>query len=274
MVEENDLTTKLFKLAGYSNISATFMLNAKDSDKKMYLAIHISRFRIVGMLDSGSDLTLMHKSLFDKLKIKNFKDFKFIKGMVVKSFSNNDIQILGNFQFLIKLIETLPGISILIHVIPNIPNTPQFLLGNNFLKAGLAHIGYTGDIKNPKASIYFRYPVEYTGDIIYERPVDVFLCEGVCDIEPYCQANVEFTLCAAAPVIRTDIILITALYIDTIGIIPSRTEITYSHVLGAYTATARIINLSGKRQLKQLVGRFELINSYETVPLENKNYVT
>jgi hypothetical protein len=50
MVEEKDLTTTLFKLAGYSNISATFMLNSLETDGKMYLTIFIATTRVVGMI--------------------------------------------------------------------------------------------------------------------------------------------------------------------------------------------------------------------------------
>ncbi len=96
MVAEKDLTTRLFKLAGYSNISATFMVNSLETDRKMYLTIFIATTRVVGMIDSGSDLTLMQKAMFDKLKIRGLKP---MPNMVVKSFSNNDIQIQGGFQF-------------------------------------------------------------------------------------------------------------------------------------------------------------------------------
>jgi hypothetical protein len=81
MVEEKDLTTKLFKLAGYSNISATFMINSLETDRKMYLTIFIATTRAVGMIDSGSDLTLMQVSMFDKLK---FRGLKPMPNMVVK----------------------------------------------------------------------------------------------------------------------------------------------------------------------------------------------
>jgi hypothetical protein len=156
MVEEKDLTTTLFKLAGYSNISATFMLNSLETDQKMYLTIFIATTRVVGMIDSGSDLSLMQTSMFDKLK---FRGLKPMPNMVVKSFSNDDIQIQGGFQCLIKLAPDHPGIPILVHVIPNIPNTPPLLLGNDFLKAGLATIGYEGSVNNPTAFINFKYPV-------------------------------------------------------------------------------------------------------------------
>jgi hypothetical protein len=212
----------------------------------MYLAVSISKIRVIGMIDSGSDLTLMQKAIFDKLKIKRLKE---IPNMVVKSFSNNDIQVLGGFQCLIKLADNHPGISILVHVIPNIPNTPPLLLGNNFLKAGLGYIGYRGTVANPIATITFKHPIDFSGQVIYEKPSGLFICEGICDIEPLGQANIEFVLSvlsAAAPVIRTDCILITAVKIDTVGIIPSRTHIEYSERLGAYDGTGRIINLSKK----------------------------
>jgi hypothetical protein len=105
------------------------------------------------MIDSGSDLTLMQVSMFDKLK---FRGLKPMPNMLVKSFSNDDIQIQGGFQCLIKLAPNHPGIPILVHVIPNIPNTPPLLLGNDFLKAGLATIGYEGSVSNPTAFVNFN----------------------------------------------------------------------------------------------------------------------
>jgi hypothetical protein len=270
MVEEKDLTTKLFKLAGYSNISATFMISSLETDRKMYLTIFIATTRVVGMIDSGSDLTLMQMSMFDKLK---FRGLKPIPNMVVKSFSNNDIQIQGGFQCLVKLAPNHPGIPILVHVIPNIPNTPPLLLGNDFLKAGLATIGYEGSVKNPTAFVNFKHPIEFKGQIIYEKPSELFICEGVCDLKPLGQDNIFFTLSPAAPVIRTDNVLITATTIGPVGIIPSKTNIEYSESLGAYVGTGRIINLTKKRQQCLVVGKIEIINSFMSIRLSKGNMV-
>jgi hypothetical protein len=268
MVAEKDLTTTLFKLAGYSNISATFMVNSLETDCKMYLTIFIATTRVVGMIDSGSDLTLMQKSMLDKLKIRGLKP---MPNMVVKSFSNNDIQIQGGFQCLVKLAPNHPGIPILVHVIPNIPNTPPLLLGNDFLKAGLGTIGYEGSVTNPTAFINFKYPVHFNGQIIYEKPSELYICEGICDLKPLGQENIRFTLSAAAPVIRTDHVLITAIDIGPIGIIPSRTYIEYSESLGAYVGIGQIINLTKKRQQCVVIGKIEVVNTFMVIPLNKGN---
>ncbi len=72
------LTERLFKLAGYSAISATsYVINVpptfesvfqvKQSSKKMYIAVYIGSWRLIGLVDSGSDVTIMSKSLFDQV---------------------------------------------------------------------------------------------------------------------------------------------------------------------------------------------------------------
>lgn len=38
------------------------------TEKKIYIPMYINKYRVVGCLDSGSDLTIMHLSLFNKIK--------------------------------------------------------------------------------------------------------------------------------------------------------------------------------------------------------------
>lgn len=56
-------------------------------------------------------------------------------------------------------------------------------------------------------------------------PEDLFSCVGTCILEPYEMKSIEFFLSPAAPVLRTDHILITGKEWDTISIIPSRSDI-------------------------------------------------
>ncbi len=59
------------EIAGYSKISATAnVYNVSCSDKKIYTVTYIGKYRIIGCMDSGSDLTIMHLSLFQKTKPK------------------------------------------------------------------------------------------------------------------------------------------------------------------------------------------------------------
>jgi hypothetical protein len=58
------------EIAGYSKISATAnVYNVSCSDKKIYTVTYIKKYRVIGCMDSGSDLTIMHLSLFKRLNL-------------------------------------------------------------------------------------------------------------------------------------------------------------------------------------------------------------
>ena len=44
-----------------------------ESEKKVYIPTYVNNLRVVGCVDSGSDLTIMHFSLFNRLGIEKFK---------------------------------------------------------------------------------------------------------------------------------------------------------------------------------------------------------
>jgi hypothetical protein len=82
----------------------------------------------------------------------------------------------------------------------------------------------------------------------------------------------------AAPVIRTDHILITALNLDPISLLPSRSDLEFIPNENAYSAMGRIINLRNSRIRVTVVGKYEIINekftdiqnSYDPDILENR----
>jgi len=146
-----NLTTRLFRLAGYRNLSATsfgiFLPNSScyensTSNKKMYIPIFINKFRLVGLLDSGSDICIISKSVINKLGFTNIPPPREV--VEITSFSGNRIPVLGMIKCLIKLHQGHKGISVEIHIINDIPNVPTVLLGNTLLMAGVATLGYQG----------------------------------------------------------------------------------------------------------------------------------
>jgi hypothetical protein len=65
-------------MAGYSQYSATsFMANisrrkfklpgVRGPAKKIYLPIFINKYRIIGLVDCGADITIMQESIFHKI---------------------------------------------------------------------------------------------------------------------------------------------------------------------------------------------------------------
>jgi hypothetical protein len=65
------------ELAGYPYISATAFQVAQGfkgtepqdlaTDKKVFIRTYLNKYRVVGCVDSGSDLSIMHESLFSKI---------------------------------------------------------------------------------------------------------------------------------------------------------------------------------------------------------------
>jgi len=278
------LGEKLFEMAGYSNISATanylsatgqqlFSCNMAsansnlESDKKIFIPVIINKYRIVGCVDTGSDFNILHESYFKKIFKNKIPDL--IKEFSpILSFSDTVLPILGKFLCHVKLGWDHPGFSTNLYIVKDIPNVPIFLLGTDFLKTGLGLVAYSGSPTDPYPEVIFYHPEEYRCEVYHESPNELFTCTAFCTLGPYETQGVEFTLPRAAPVIRSDYILITGQEWDTVSIIPSRSDIEFITPKQQFTALACVVNLSNKPVTCSLRGRYEMINNYDTIPLE------
>ncbi len=130
-----------------------------------------------GLVDSGSDVTIMSKSLFDQVLKGGLLNKPLISSLT--SFSGNTIYVIGQFQCLLKLHASHTGISITIHVIDDIPNIPTLLLGNNLLQEGLGTIGYTGDAPpNHIPHVTFNRPNTYSPTVYFKTNLETMECAG------------------------------------------------------------------------------------------------
>jgi hypothetical protein len=242
----------------------------KEPDRKIYMETYLKNFRIVGCLDSDSDITILHMSLF--LKIFAYKnqlqtsDIPFIT-----TFSSNSVSVQGKLITPLKLSRHHAGIAIPIYVINDIPHVPSFLLGNDLLSTGMGSISYTGPIGDPKPEVIFNHPVKHYCTAYYESPSKLFMCQAQCTLGPYEIAEVEFSLPPAAPIIRTDHILISNQEWDTVSIFPTRSDVEFSTGKGCYTAVGCVANLSNKSRQYTIYGKYELVNEYNVVNLVEHN---
>ena len=282
-------------LAGYGKISATsYMIkidretmdnndlegeplyriystdSSDDSDRKIYIPTYLNKFRIVGCVDSGSDLTILHTSYFEKI-FNNQNSLIRSNIRNIATFSNHILPVQGKINVKIKLSREHPGIPLSIYIINDVPGVPSFLLGNDFLKAGLGLIAYTGPIEDPYPEVIFKHPVEHKCSVYYESPRHLFTCAATCILDPYEVRSIDVYLSPAAPIIRTDHILITGLEWDTISIFPSRSDVEYVPSLEKYVATGCVANLSDQVVKCHVVGKYELINNYGLISLEDGN---
>jgi len=223
---------------------------------------------LVGLVDSGSDVTIISTSLYKKIlkggSLENSLNSK------LTTFSGNSIEVLGQFSCLLKLHPTHPGISIKVQVINDIPNIPKLLLGNNLLQQGLGTIGYVGNSPpNHIPQVTFTRPEIYSPTVYFKNPMEIMECTGTFSLGPYEQAGCVMFLDQGALIIRTDFILITGITIGDVAIVPSRTDVCWDPTNLCYVGTACILNLTDKVIENGIIhGKFELINDYEPIVLD------
>ncbi|RPH79157.1 MAG: hypothetical protein EHM77_06190, partial [Planctomycetaceae bacterium] len=281
-------------MAGYGNISATsYMvqpygpadivkiisndesltsdkLYTGDTDNKIYIPIYLKSFRVIGCVDSGSDLTIIHLSVFMKI-FRNMNILNLSPIQYIHSFSDHKIKVRGVFPACIRLNKGHPGISVSTYVIDDIPNVPPVLLGNDMLKLGMVTLSYTGATNAPLPEIIFKYPSYHQCEVYFEPAKLLYTCDTVCNLAPFEVQDVEFILPKAAPVIRTDHILITSQEWDTVSIIPSRSDLEYIEKFNRYVATGRVANLSDRTIKCHIRGKYELVNDYNAINVNNDN---
>jgi hypothetical protein len=129
------------KCYNISYTSTVFGVSTLHSDKKVYIPVYINKFRVIGCVDPGSDLTILHFSLYNKLFKGHIKlEENNIK--CVNTFSNNNIEVKGAFECYVSLSKYKQGVSICIYVIPDIPDQSSLLLGADLLREGKGGIFY------------------------------------------------------------------------------------------------------------------------------------
>ena len=113
-------------------------INREGLDKKIYFPIFINNYRVLTCVDNGSDLTLMHASLFKKL-FKNHANLLNHKNVhSIKSYTDTDITVLGQVSCNVKFTKYSNGTTIVLTIIADLGDSvPNFLFGNEI---GRAHV--------------------------------------------------------------------------------------------------------------------------------------
>ena len=279
---DTPITDRLFKLAGYSGVSATAyvvqspvscndsVFQIKQNSKKIYIPIFINKWRIVGLVDSGSDVTILCNSLYKQILKGGLLEKPYISNLT--SFSGDSIPVLGQFKCMIKLHPDHPGISIIVHVINDITGIPKLLLGNNILQEGLGTIGYAGNAPpNHLPHVTFSRPELFSPTVLFKSHEETTECTATFSLGPFEQASCLFYLDQGAQVLRTDFILISGIKIQDIAIIPSRTDICWDSTNECFVGSACILNLTNQPVPNGIItGKFEVINQYKSVCIENE----
>jgi len=289
---QRPLSETLMEMAGYRQISATACTikvgslstynsnspcskNTSDPGivRKIYIPTYLNRIRVVGCMDSGSDITILQQSMYDRIfKSKTSKLYKSDIPFIT-TFSDTHVRIIGKLHTFMKLSVDHPGLLITVYVIQDIPNVPVFLIGNDVFKLGLVTLSYTGDLQEPYPEIIFNNPEKCICPVYYDSALDVYDCELECDIGPQETQDVLVKLPRNAPLIRTDHILITSIAWSDIIITPSRSDVEFVNDKEYFVATAQATNLGKSHFTGTVKAKYELVNSSHVYVLEDKeNY--
>ena len=288
-VAQKPLSETLMEMASYRQISATaYTIKVGDTStynnnspsskntsdpgivRKIYIPTYLNKVRLVGCMDSGSDITILQQSMYDR--IFHNRDRKLTKSDIpfLTTFSDTHVKIIGKLHTFMKLSVCHPGLLITVYIIQDIPNVPVFLIGNDVFKLGLVTLSYTGDLQDPYPEIIFNNPEKFICPVYYDSALDVYDCELECDIEPQETQDVIVKLPRIAPLIRTDHILITSINWSTIIITPSRSDIEFMNDKDYFIATAQATNLGKSRFTGTIKAKYELVNSSHVYTLEDK----
>jgi hypothetical protein len=169
------LASKLFELAGYSAISAisTFKIKLKGKNnkyerekidspcmiekrKKIFLSCFVNNFRVPVLLDSGSDVCVIQISLLKRLfKGGVSQIFRSSEGELT-SFSSHTIKIKGEVDLNLSFSSPNTIFVNRFYVIDDIPDIPNFLIGDDFLRKYKGIVSYFSSDSIP--NVIFMHP--------------------------------------------------------------------------------------------------------------------
>ena len=100
--------------------------------------------------------------------------------------------------------------------------------------------------------------MELTLYTYFESPRNLLTCKAEYNLGPYSTALVTVLLEPAAPVIRTDEILISSINWSSIQIMESISDIIFYNKRDCYKATALLANVTNKRVTGIIQGKIEI----------------
>jgi len=235
----------------------------QDSDRKQFIPIYINRYRVIAFVDSGSDLTLIQEPLLNKI-IPN-KERKYTPSKVTKlmSASGDTMSTLGKLIIHVYFKRDCPPLIIPVTVIPHNSYTPTFILGADTLE--IAKVDLSFGSTPPK--FIMNSPFHYESPVYWFSPTQQYYCVSYYFLDPYETAKIRFSLNSAAPVIRTDFILITSLNVQEVQIFPSRDQLDFDYVQDCYTARATVYNLTDQKIKGLIWGRYEILSDKKVIPI-------
>ncbi len=242
-----------------------------NPERKAYCALYINKMRVIACIDSGSDLTVMQEDLFNKVTYNG--GTKYLEKCNIKSltsFSQNPIKVLGQSPCLVSFTRDGPKSRLNITVVSNIPGVPTFLLGTDSLRQTLAVLAFNGETGKAHPELQIRCPAKQNVRVYDSAPRNIFTCSATVSLKPFGTKPVDFYLHNAAPVVRTDEILISSSEWAPIQVLPSKTDLQFDHINDCFVGTAQIANLTNNFLEGSVVARFEILKGAKSLPINDE----
>jgi len=116
--------------------SPTVLSAEKDTDRKQYIPLFINKFRIIALVDSGCDITLIQEGLLNKILPTKSRWYTKQKEIKLISASGNSIETYGRLYMDIYFKLNLPPLQLTVTVVPTNKNVPAFIFGADALSGG------------------------------------------------------------------------------------------------------------------------------------------
>lgn len=133
-------------------------------------------------LDQGSDVTLIHRSYKNRIR-HGLGSIKKPSISAVTSFSNHSIPVLSEWELDLRLSKDHPPLLFTVFVIPDIPGSPPFLIGEDFLLKTKANLVYMGEGDSVFPDITITFPIISKIEIFYEQPSELESCYTETDLD-------------------------------------------------------------------------------------------
>ena len=247
----------------------------KDSDRKQFIPLYINKFRIIALIDSGSDLTLIQEGLLRKiLPNKSWNVEENDQPQHLMSASGDKMTVVCRMKINIQFSRNSPAVELNVSVLPDMPYTPVMIFGFNGLIKCQATIKISGTIEKPEPKFSIQHPFSYESPVYFYSPTEQEFCEGHYKLEPFETKTITFYLNKASQVIRSDFVLITAHAMQEVSIIPSRSPVDFNYKEDCFTAEACLMNLTKYRVKGTIWGKVEILGDKKVVKISRHNRKT
>ena len=155
------------------DVGSELLRESEGEASKIFIPIHVNGYRVVGHLDSGSDVSIMQFSLYKNLqKSLNYRIDEISDSTVknLTSFSGDNIPVKGEIFVNLKFSASSPSSRFRILVIKDIGVTPPLLLGDDLLKQHLGSISYdVNTLGKTFPTVHFKKPKNERVPTFYEK---------------------------------------------------------------------------------------------------------